>query len=149
MPRGPFGWGRMFRGWGWRMTVPRQVILDVLSSSSKHFSAEEIYLEVHKRYPGIGLTTVYRTLELLVRMGVVSKFNFGDGRARYELVAEDKKNHCHAVCVNCGKIMDCEGFEDSEFNFARIITKFSKKFNFEIKGYHMRFYGLCSKCKDK
>ncbi len=148
MRQPPFGWGRMFRGWGRRMTVPRRVILEVLSSGSKHFSAEEIYLEVYKKYPGIGLTTVYRTLELLVNAGFVSKFNFGDGRARYELVGEEGISHCHVICSNCGKIMDCEGLEN-EVDFERIIRKLSKKFGFKIKGYQLRFYGVCEECREK
>ncbi|MCD6413533.1 MAG: transcriptional repressor [Elusimicrobia bacterium] len=147
--RGPgFGWGRMFRGWGRRMTVPRREILEVLTSGAKHFSAEEIYLEVRRKYPGIGLTTVYRTLEILVQAGVVSKFNFGDGRARYEFADTDKKNHCHVICSNCGRIIDCENLS-GEVDFEGVIRKLSKKLGFKINGYHLRFYGLCEECKNK
>ena len=67
------------------MTAPREAILSVLNKTSKHLSAEDVYMAVHKIYPTVGLTTVYRTLELLVHMGLVFKFDFGDGRARYEL----------------------------------------------------------------
>ncbi|MGB3114427.1 MAG: Fur family transcriptional regulator, partial [Candidatus Omnitrophota bacterium] len=88
--RGMCGTGRpwmhgRFRGHGYRLTMPRKAILEVLSKAEKHLSAEEVYLRVHKIYPNVGLTTVYRTLELLVQMGVIYKFDFGDGRARYEL----------------------------------------------------------------
>ncbi|MGD2278938.1 MAG: transcriptional repressor, partial [Candidatus Omnitrophota bacterium] len=70
------GWGRKFRGSGYRMTAPRQAIMHVLSSTDKHLSAEDIYIKVHKTYPNVGLTTVYRTLELLTQMGMVLKFDF-------------------------------------------------------------------------
>ena len=80
------GWGRRFRGCGYRMTVPRQAIMEVLSSTDKHLSAEDIYMKVHRTYPNVGLTTVYRTLELLTEMGLIVTFDFGDGRARYELI---------------------------------------------------------------
>ncbi len=89
MPRcrrgGPPWWEPRFQEAGFRLTMPRQAILEVLSNTEEHPSAEEIYLAVQKIYPNIGLTTVYRTLELLVDMGLVFKFDFGDKRARYEL----------------------------------------------------------------
>jgi len=78
-------WDGRLRNHSCRITVPRQAILDVLSKESKHLSAEDVFMKVHKGYPGIGLTTVYRTLNLLTQIGLVLKFDFGDGRARYEL----------------------------------------------------------------
>ena len=78
MRRGPPWWHGRFRRFGHRLTAPRETILNTLSKTQKHLSAEDIYLEVHKIYPAVGLTTVYRTLELLVRMGWVYKFDFGD-----------------------------------------------------------------------
>ena len=100
MPRGNCKghcWQGKFRGCGYRMTVGREVILDALvNSKDKHLSAEDIYMKVHDSYPAIGLTTIYRTLEILVDMGIVFKFDFGDGRSRYELIDDiDKSNHHH------------------------------------------------------
>ncbi|OPX33745.1 hypothetical protein B1H10_05175 [candidate division KSB1 bacterium 4484_188] len=100
-----------FRGRGLRFTEPRRAILDVLSTTTDHLSAEDIYLAVHGDYPGIGLTTVYRTLELLIEMGLVYRFQFGDGRNRYELIQNRLKpgHHHHLVCINCKKIIDYGG----------------------------------------
>ena len=100
---GPPWWHGRFRGCGYRITMPRQAILDILSKTLKHLSAEEVYLAVRKVYPAIGLTTVYRTLEILVQMGVVFKFDFGDSRARYELSKGPKgiKHHHQLVCTSC------------------------------------------------
>jgi len=96
---GPPWWHGKMKGCGYRLTIPRQAILDVLSKTSEHLSAEDIYLAVHKIYPAIGLTTVYRTLELLVQTGMVFKFDFGDRRARYELSEGPKSigHHHHLV----------------------------------------------------
>ena len=74
MPGGSPWCHTKFRGCGYRLTVPRQAILDVLTKTSKHLSAEDVYLAVHKLHPAVGLTTVYRTLELLTQMGMVFKF---------------------------------------------------------------------------
>ena len=99
MPRG-FGngrgwWCNRFAGRGYKLTMSRQAILEVLNSTSRHLSAEEIFLLVHKSYPGTGLATVYRTLDLLTQMGLTCKFDFGDGKSHYELVDGAIKSHHH------------------------------------------------------
>ena len=147
MPRGPW-WANRFRGRGCRITIPRQAILDILSSSSKHLSAEDIYLAVHKTYPGIGLTTVYRTLELLEQMGLIHKFDFGDGRARYELIAGPKStHHHHLICTGCGRVIDYSDFVEEELKLIKQVEDtLSKKHDFKINTHKIHFYGLCSKC---
>ena len=143
------GWGRRFRGCGYRMTVPRQAILDVLLGTDKHLSAEDIYMKVHKMYPHVGLTTVYRTLELLTDMGVVLKYDFGDGRARFELMeGPEKEHHHHLICVNCKRVINYTEFIDEEMEFLKRAEKgLSKKYNFAIKSHLIQFYGLCDKCR--
>ena len=155
MPRG-FGRknnsceGRL-KGCGYRLTLARQAILDVLTRTKKHLSAEEIYHEVYKIYPASGLSTVYRTLELLVQIGLVNKFDFGDGRARYELEAEteDEKHHHHhhLVCIQCQRVINYTDFIDEEVELLRKTERgLSKKYNFKIKKHILQFYGLCDKC---
>ena len=75
-------WQYRFRENVSRWTVPREIILDLLSRTSKHMSAKDIYASLYALYPGIGLTTIYRTLELLYRLGFVQKVTAGDGQSR-------------------------------------------------------------------
>jgi len=148
--RGSGWWQGRLRGGGYRITVPRQTILDILSKTSKHLSAEDVYIAVREIYPAIGLTTVYRTLEILAQMGVVSKFDFGDRRARYELVkdAQGKNHHHHLICTNCKRAIDFTDFIDQEIELLKKIEKgLSKKYNFEIVNHVIQFYGLCDKCR--
>ncbi|MFC1667711.1 Fur family transcriptional regulator [Candidatus Omnitrophota bacterium] len=154
MPRGdrtgPPWWSGRFRGCGHRITAPRQAILDVLGKTNEHLSAEDIYIKVHKIYPGIGLTTVYRTVELLVDMGLLFKFDFGDKRARYELVEGPKgeRHHHHLVCTSCNRVIDYTDFIDEEKELLHRTEKgLSKKHNFKIKGHSIQFFGLCDHCK--
>src|SRR3989339_596438 len=63
-----------FKGCGYKVTTGRQAILDILHKANKHLSAEDIYLKVHNIYPAAGLTTVYRTLEILEKMGMIYRF---------------------------------------------------------------------------
>ncbi len=141
-----------FFGCGSRMTIPRKVILDVLKNTAKHLSAEEVFLKVHKICPTIGLTTIYRNLEILVRGGVLSKFDFGDGRSRYEFSHGTDKagHHHHLVCKGCGRVINYSDFMTEEVAFLRKTEKdFAKKYKFKITDHLIRFYGLCEKCRNK
>lgn len=146
---GPPWWHGRFRECGYRLTTPRESILDVLSKTSKHLSAEDIYLEVHNIYPTIGLTTIYRTLGLLVQMGFVSKFDFGDGRSRYELSMGPKSvgHHHHLVCTSCGRVIDYTDFiEEEKELLSKTEKELSKRYNFKISNHLIQFYGLCDEC---
>jgi len=141
------------KGCGYRLTAPREAILTVLSQTSEHLSAEEIYMAVHKTYPAIGLTTIYRTLELLVQIGIVVRFDFGDKRSRYELaegMQGGKPHHHHLLCTSCGRIVDYSDFMNEEKELLGQTEKgLSKKFNFKITNHLIQFYGLCDKCQRK
>ncbi|MBN2483971.1 MAG: transcriptional repressor [Candidatus Omnitrophica bacterium] len=148
------GWcqGR-FKGYGYRLTLSRQAILAVLSRTGEHLSAEEIYHRVHKIHPSSGMSTVYRTLELLVQLQMVHKFDFGDGRARYELQRskEDKEDHHHhLVCLRCQRVINYTDFIDDEVELLKRTEKgLAKKYNFKIMKHILQFYGLCEQCKDR
>lgn len=146
---GPSWWRRQFLKGGYRVTEPRQAILKVLNKTEKHVSAEDIYHKVHKKYPNVGLTTVYRTLDLLVDMGLVSKFDFGDGRARYELTeGPHATHHHHLVCRNCGRIIDYADYLEDEVKMVNKVERLlEKRHDFKIDSHQLHFYGVCGKCK--
>ncbi len=154
MPRHAFDsddWPKRFRRRGLRFTEPRRLILDILNGTNEHLSAEEIYLAVHKKYPGIGLTTVYRTLDLLVEMGLVHQFQFGDGRSRYELIHNPGKpgHHHHLVCSRCKRIIDYDDFVEEEVELIRKVEEaLAKKHDFSIEGHLIQFYGICRECRE-
>ena len=141
------GWGARMRGMGCRMTLPRRAIFDIVSASSKHLSAEDIYMAVHKKYPGVGLTTVYRTLELLVKTGTLIKYEFGEGRARYEYTEGEVKEHAHFICLGCGKVTDCSDINMEKFGLDNISQEISSRYDFEIKRKRLVFHGLCKACR--
>lgn len=150
--RDPQWWYSDLRKHSCRITVPRQVILDVLSKERKHLSAEDVFLKVHERYPDIGLTTVYRTLNLLTQIGMILKLDFGDGKARYELSSGPAKEGCHhhLVCTKCNRIIDYKDFIEEEENLFKKTEKIlAQKYNFEITDHFVNFYGLCEKCRDE
>jgi len=138
-----------FEGHASRLTAPREAILELLSRSSKHMSAKEIYASLHGSYPGIGMSTVYRTLDLLARMGIVTKLAIGDGQSRYEFKSKEKdEHHHHLICTNCGKIINYSEFLDEELSLVKKTEeRLAKKYNFIIQDHNIEFLGICEKCK--
>ena len=147
--RGRHKFRHRFEGHVSRWTMPREAILEFLSQSSKHMSAKEIYASLYDKYPGIGLTTVYRTLDLLARMGIVTKLALGDGQSRYELKSSEKEeHHHHLVCTRCGTIIDYSEFLDEELRLVRKTEeRLAEKYNFEILDHNIEFLGICAKCR--
>ena len=145
-------WHGKFRGCGYRLTMGREAILDVLSKSERHLSAEDVYMKVHPMNPSIGLTTIYRTLNVLSNIGMVYKFDFGDGRARYELAEGPRgvHHHHHLICTGCNRVVDYTDFIKEEINLLNQTEKgLSKKYNFKITNHLIQFYGLCERCSGK
>jgi len=142
-------WGHRLRNYGFKCTPGRELILEILETSEEHLSPEEIYSKVKDEHPEIGLTTVYRTMEILNNLGMVIKLDIGDGRARYEL-SEDhskKSHHHHLICSTCKKIIDYNDFvEDEKVYLLKIEKALEKRHNFKINNHVIQFYGKCSTC---
>jgi Fur family transcriptional regulator, ferric uptake regulator len=148
----PSRWREKFKGYGHRMTQGREAVMNVLAEAKEHLSAEDIYMKVHSTYPAIGLTSVYRTLEVLGKRGFVYKFDFGDGRARYELAEGPKGegHHHHLVCTGCGRVIDYTDFIDEELTLLKKTEAgLSSKYHFTITNHLIQFYGLCHQCQNK
>jgi len=82
-------------------------------------------------------------------VGLVFKFDFGDGKSRYELASEAVKgHHHHMVCTRCGRIVDYSDFMEEEVKFIKgLEAELSKKHNFKIDKHQIHFYGLCERCQ--
>ena len=147
--RGRHGWRGQLRGLGYRVTQPRESVLAVLGRAEGHLSAKEIFLRVQKDCPDSGLNTVYRTLEILVRAGMVRRSDFGDGQGLYELSVKPGRepHHHHLVCVKCGKVLDYRDFmAEEEALFGRMEKALSEKFDFKITEHELTFKGICGAC---
>ena len=118
------------------------LIIEALHNSDKHISAEEIYRQLHNRYPYANISTVYRTLELLKKLDLVTETNFGEGRVRYHVA--DKGHHHHLVCHRCGKIIDME-----ESVLHPLKDTLLQKYGFDADLRHLAISGECSGCRGK
>ena len=125
---------------GYRMTPQRMMILEAVEAADDHISADEIYAAVCKRYPHINISTVYRTLELLKELGLVTETDMGDGRVRYHSIR--KGHHHHLICQNCGCVIDLD-----ETTLLPLKDALSRDYGFNADLKHLAIFGRCSKCR--
>ena len=129
----------VLRELGYRLTPQRMLILAAVQASDSHISAEEIYSQVRAQYPHVNISTVYRTLDLLKGLSLVTVTDLGEGRVRYHYA--DKGHHHHLVCERCGAIIDVD--EDLFLPLKRTLLK-DYQFNADIR--HLAIFGRCAKC---
>ena len=110
---------------GLKSTRQRDEIARWFFGVKGHLSADQIYRAVQEQSPGIGFSTVYRTMKLLCEAGLVHERHFRNGEALYENVAE---HHDHCICNVCGKIV---------------------KFGFRLDSHKMELYGVCADCQKR
>ena len=125
---------------GYRLTPQRIMVLSAIENSDNHISAEEIYAQIVVKYPNVNISTVYRTLELLKRLGLVTETDLGGGRVRYH--SAEKGHHHHLVCQKCGTIIDID-----ESTLARLQDVLLHRYNFSAELRHVAIFGLCEKCR--
>ena len=118
----------------------RDAVIDAFLSTPGHVSIEELTALVRKRAPGVGTTTVYRALKLLVECGVAASRAFGDGHARYERVLEGT-HHDHLICTACGAVTE---FEDRAIE--ELQEQVARRHGFRITSHKMELYGVCARC---
>ncbi|WP_302674173.1 Fur family transcriptional regulator [uncultured Clostridium sp.] len=130
---------------GYKLTPQRRAILDIIiDKEGQHLTAEEIYDEVKKICPDIGLATVYRTVLLLEEVNVIYKLDLNDGCSRYELVHSDEEHrHHHLVCNKCKKV-----FEVQDDLLEELEERIEKTYKFKILDHSVKFFGICSDCCD-
>jgi Fur family ferric uptake transcriptional regulator len=116
------------------------MILSAIHSSDHHISAEEIYAQVCARYPNVNISTVYRTLELLKELGLVTETDLGGGKFRYHSV--EKGHHHHLICRKCGRI-----FELDEAVLNPIEGTILRKYGFKADLSHLAVFGNCVQCQ--
>lgn len=125
---------------GYRVTPQREMILEVLHRDDGHLTADEIYQMVHEKSPAVNLATVYRTLELLKALHLVTAIDTGEGCVHYELAGEQR--HHHLVCERCGYTLelDCAVLEPLERELCR-------RYGFQVNLDHLALFGLCPQCQ--
>jgi Fur family ferric uptake transcriptional regulator len=134
-------WKTDLRQRGYRLTPQRQLVLEAVDTL-EHASPDEILTEVRRTATGVNISTVYRTLELLEELGLVSHAHLGHGAPTYHLA--DRHHHMHLVCRDCGTVIE------AEVSVASALTdRLQATFGFETDMKHFAIFGRCAQCSAK
>jgi Fur family peroxide stress response transcriptional regulator len=124
---------------GLKLTRQRLAILELLADSRAHPTVAAIYQQLHGRFPAMSQTTVYNTLDSLVKLGLIHEIGrAGDDAAHYDA---DTDPHVNVVCQTCGKIIDMPAD-----NQVPSLATVAQRSGFEIHGARIVYYGLCTSC---
>jgi len=124
-----------------KITGPRQAILKILRTHAHPLTSRQIFAALPGRL--CDLATVYRAMHLLEEMGMVQRFDFGDGTARFELVGEGEDgHHHHLICTRCSEVIEIE-----ECFPAEIEKRIAAKNGFKAVTHKLEFFGVCPSCQ--
>ncbi|PKV86512.1 Fur family transcriptional regulator [Streptomyces sp. TLI_146] len=131
-------WQSDLRKRGYRLTPQRQLVLEAVDVL-EHATPDDILTEVRKTAGGVNISTVYRTLELLEELGLVSHAHLGHGAPTYHLA--DRHHHIHLVCRDCTSVIEADVEVAAEFT-----AKLCSTFGFTTDMKHFAIFGQCEKC---
>lgn len=125
-----------------RVTRTRRLIFaEILASSESHLDAREVHARLRRRGQDVSLATVYRTLRLLVRSGLLSREDLGESHSHYE-PQESTGGHGHLICLACGRVVE---FADD--NLQRAIAAVGAGEDFRPDKVSLQIFGSCRRCR--
>ena len=127
---------------GYKITPQRRAVIRKIASSRDHLTPAAIYNKVRRDHPSIGLVTVYRTLEMLGRLGLVCELHAGGSCRSYTVSAAD--SHDHLICSECGEVIDF-----SQYDLGELEQKLSRETSFAIESHLLEFTGRCKNCQQR
>jgi len=131
---------KTLRDHGHKLTGPRLAILDFMQEKDKHYSMQEIRSGLQKKFSGIGTATVYRNIDLFLKLGILRPSPIRNNQLRYTVNRTGDRHH-QMICLKCGSRV-----EFNSCSFAFIEDEIEKKTHFEIFAHTLEVYGLCPGC---
>src|SRR5215510_10205376 len=121
------------------LTKQRRTVLRVIRESDEHLTANEVFERARKLLPGIAFATVYNSLRYLKNEGLIGEVRFGADCTRYDRTLN---RHDHAICDNCGKLVDLELSIP-----GGLIKEAARRSKFEAESIELTLHGLCPECR--
>ena len=130
------------QGRGVRLTTQRRAVIETIQAATSHLDAASLLQQARRRDPDIDRATVYRTIDLLKRMGMIDELDLMhiEGEKHYYEV-RTRKDHLHLACFGCGEIT-----EFTSPSFERLKQEIGTKNDFQIQVMRLEVGGLCSRC---
>ena len=132
----------LMREWAVRVTPQRLAIAEVVLNSSDHPTVQQIYERVRDHFPSMTLATIYSTLGVLQKSGLIQELPF-QKMSRYE---PNMEPHVNLVCVKCENVIDADTSVDIHDVVVGLRSNIASNSEFEIAGQRMDFYGHCPQC---
>lgn len=126
-----------------RATPERFKVLDEVMKGSGHFDADEFYSRLRAKGVEVSRATVYNTLDVLVKCGLIAKYRFGENHSRYEK-AFGRPRHDHLICLSCGDIIE---FVNEKI--GKLQDEVCREKHFKPQNATFQIFGTCSKCQKK
>lgn len=130
----------LIRRKGYRLTPQRQMILDAVRESQGHCTPDEVFARVQRKNSAVNRATVYRTLDFLLRLGLVTTAHIQNNQVIYELAGHTP--HHHLVCQHCNHVIQI----DHDL-IQPMLDKLEKLYGFEVRTDHFMIFGLCAACR--
>ncbi|MBA2357993.1 MAG: transcriptional repressor [Actinobacteria bacterium] len=127
---------------GFRAGEARRTVVSLLGEQTCCLTAQEIFDLLRQRGDGVGVASVYRTLDLLVEQNLVQRLQVDPGSARYERIHDAGDHHHHLVCDDCGKV---EAFSDDSLELA--IDAVAGSVGYTVQGHDVVLRGACGDCR--
>jgi Fur family ferric uptake transcriptional regulator len=125
---------------GHRMTPQRQLIVELVERATGHISPEDIYDQVHERFPMVNRSTVYRTLWLLNELGLISHAHLDNGATAYHTF---QPAHLHLICAKCHRIQELE-----DLSIVNPLAQaLLEQYGFQPEMTHFAISGTCAGCR--
>jgi Fur family ferric uptake transcriptional regulator len=124
-----------------KLTPQRKAVLEAVFATHRHFDAEELVQILRQMGKRISRATVYRTLDLLVKGGLVHAMELGDSRKVYEHIV-GHRHHDHLICTECGRTIE---FGDGFIELLQ--EKVCDRLNFQAQTHSLRIFGRCENCR--
>ncbi len=133
-------WLNLLQNAGYRLTAPRRALVEIIANSHCALGPLELYDLARQEHPGIGLVTVYRTLEKLEQLGLIQRVHLPDGCHRY-LRATHGHQHL-LLCTACGQV---EFFEGDDLSI--LFNKIAARSGYIIQEHWLQLFGVCANCQ--
>lgn len=125
---------------GHRLTPQREMIVEAVAHAGRHVTAEEVFEQLQAKTRAVNIATVYRTLDLLVELGMASRADLGEGKVSYSSSLHG--HHCHLVCRRCGRVI-----EASHDLVAPLERRLAEEHGFAADLGHLAIAGTCAACR--
>jgi Fur family ferric uptake transcriptional regulator len=131
---------RALRNAGYKLTTPRITILTLLEEFSGHLTSAELLTLVQQRDPSIGRASVFRTLDLMIKLGIICTSLQGGSTVHYLLMPGG--HHHHIICTMCSKLIE---FGDCRLD--TLIQSVQEQYGVRVDSHLLELFGVCKECR--